>query len=116
MLTLKESLKIGWHEADYKKTLSKEEKVAYKRLSRAEKDEAVLQFINSKNGVEEKQEEVKEERYEHLATQIQNIAETPSEPVEPEVYNFEEITDKFREVDLKDANRLYRIMTDEDWA
>lgn len=48
MASVKDSMKIGWQEGNYKKSLSREELVIYKSLNRVTKDDVILAWIKDK--------------------------------------------------------------------
>lgn len=134
MVTFKENVAIGWKEGPYKKSLSKEELKVYKSLTRKQKDIIVVHYlrdkpidllqddifnkankliraeytIDNKNDVEiAKVDESGNVLYEsRVKTEAVEIPE-------PEIYDFDTIASKLREVSLYDNNGNIKLITDE---
>ncbi|KTW22476.1 hypothetical protein NS341_07405 [Staphylococcus xylosus] len=127
MPTFKETVSIGWKEGPYKKTLSKEELKVFKSLKRTQKDNVVLQYMRNKpidllqDDIVEKINQLIKNEYSigQTETELLNVKEkedTFNEPriiEEPEVYDFDNIVTKLRDVSIYDKYGNVKPLTDE---
>ncbi|PTE46829.1 hypothetical protein BUY75_02490 [Staphylococcus epidermidis] len=127
MPTFKETVSIGWKEGPYKKTLSKEELKVFKSLKRTQKDNVVLQYMRNKpidllqDDIVEKINQLIKNEFSigQTETELLNVKEkenTFNEPriiEEPEVYDFDNIVSKLREVSIYDKYGNVKPLTDE---
>ena len=127
MPTFKETVSIGWKEGPYKKTLSKEELKVFKSLKRNQKDYVVLQYVRNKP-IDLLQDDIVE-KINHLIkkefsirkkeTELVNVKEkedTFNETIiieEPEVYDFDNIVSRLRDVSIYDKYGNIKPLTDE---
>lgn len=126
MPTFKETVSIGWKEAPYKRTLSKEELRVFKSLRRTQKDNVILQYMRNKP-IDLLQDDIIEK-----INQLINIEFNKGEDVEsmnvkekvdsfeepklipePEFYDFDNIVSKFRDVSIYDKYGNLKPFTDE---
>jgi hypothetical protein len=134
MVTFKENVAIGWKEGPYKKSLSKEELKVFKSLTRKQKDIVVVYHLRNKP-VDLLQDKIFNKvnsliRAEYTAENendavtavvdesgiIINETKITFEPIEhpePEVYDFDTIASKLREVSLYDKYGNIKPLTDE---
>ncbi|WP_145464879.1 hypothetical protein [Staphylococcus saprophyticus] len=127
MPTFKETVSIGWKEGPYKKTLSKEELKVFKSLKRTQKDNVVLQYMRNKpidllqDDIVEKINQLIKNEFSigQTETELLNVKEkedTFNEPriiEEPEVYDFDNIVSKLRDVSIYDKYGNVKPLTDE---
>ncbi|MBF7025955.1 hypothetical protein [Staphylococcus kloosii] len=134
MVTFKENVAIGWKEGPYKKSLSKEELKVFKSLTRKQKDIVVVHHLRNKpvdllqdkifNKVNSliRAEYTAENKNDAVTTVVDEsgiiinepkITFEPVEHTEPEVYDFNTIVSKLRDVSLYDKYGNIKPITDE---